>query len=340
MQELRLEVFGRVQGVGFRRFVRRNALAFSLKGYVRNLESGSVFVLAQGPRKSLNGFISRVQQGPFLSKITELSCKFVSVTENHSDFVIRTDASFVKDQHAAFTQLGKNLRLKSITSPVHVAIIPDGNRRWAHERGLNSWEGHRVSASYNRISDLLKEARRLGIRHISFWGFSTENWKRDKKEIAEVFNLIIGMLKNFQHDLLVSKTRFKHFGRKDRLPPELISEIHKLEEKTCEFTEHNLYLFLDYGGRDEIVRAVNKALQSKSSSITEDQFSNYLDTNSIPDPDLIIRTSGEHRLSGFMPYQGVYAEYYFTDLHFPEFGPEELFKAVYEFSQRKRRFGK
>ena len=186
---------------------------------------------------------------------------------------------------------------------------------------------------------LSNEAKKLGIEYISFWGFSTENWKRDKKEVDIIFKILDNALDEFEEEFLEKKIRFRHFGRKDRISKKLLVKIKKLEEKTKNFKEFNVQLCLDYGGRDELLRTMNKLLKGKKKKIDEQTFSNSLDSQGVPDPDLIIRTSGEQRLSGLMPFQAIYAELYFTKKNFPDFDKKELRKAVKEFGRRKRRFG-
>ncbi len=224
--------------------------------------------------------------------------------------------------------------------PLHVSIIPDGNRRWAKSKGLIASEGHRRAGSYEHMKDLFESARDMGIKYLSFWGFSTENWKRDKKEIDELFSLISKAVKEWRKEAAKNKIRFRHIGRRDRLPKEIVKELESLEEETKEFSDFNVQLCLDYGGRDEIIRAMNKIINSGIKEVDESSFSKFLDTDSVPEPDLVIRTSGEIRTSGFMPFQSVYSELYFTDLHFPDFDSCELRKAVEEFGKRKRNFGK
>ena len=222
--------------------------------------------------------------------------------------------------------------------PLHITIIPDGNRRWAISKRLDKLEGY-SKVDYAYLESLLLEAKKLGTKYISLWIFSTENWKRSKIEINFLFNHFLKNVGKLLDGSLRNKIRIKHLGRKDRLPKKVIESLDLLESKTKSFDEFTVLLCLDYGGRDEIVRALNKALKSGISEIEEENLSNYLDSAGIPDPDLIIRTSGEKRLSGFMPYQSVYSEFYFTDVHFPDFGPQQLREAVEEFSSRKRRFG-
>lgn len=222
--------------------------------------------------------------------------------------------------------------------PVHVVIIPDGNRRWARARGLKPWEGHYKSGSYDNLISLFREAKRLGVKYLSIWAFSTENWKRDKKEVDILLNLTLKRIMDFSKEIHNEKIRFRHIGRKDRIPVKLVRELEKLEKETAGYNESNVQLLLDYGGRDEIIRAVNKLIKN-GKEVGESEFSEALDTFDIPDVDLIIRTSGEKRLSGLMPFQGVYSELYFIDKHFPEFTAEDLRIAVEDFSNRKRNFG-
>ena len=148
------------------------------------------------------------------------------------------------------------------------------------------------------------------------------------------------ILKEFEEKAIVKEIKFKHLGRKDRLPKKVIKAIEELEKATEKFDKFYVQICMDYGGRDEIVRAVNKLLRAGVHEVKEDDIDRYLDSSGIPDPDLIIRTSGEKRISGFMPYQATYSELYFTDVNFPDFGPDELRKAVEDFSKRKRTFGR
>lgn len=223
--------------------------------------------------------------------------------------------------------------------PQHVSIIPDGNRRWARKHRLEIWAGHRVAGNYDNLNSLFSEARRLGVKYLSIWGFSTENWKRNKKEIDIIFEVVYKGLERCLQEAKKEKVSFKHIGRKDRLPKKVVQILEKLENETREFNENYVLLCLDYGGRDEIVRTVNKILKSGKKEINEKDFAEYLDTSGIPYPDLIIRTGGEKRLSGFMPFQSDYAELYFTKTYFPDFDAKKLRKAVKEFSKRARRFG-
>jgi len=225
--------------------------------------------------------------------------------------------------------------------PNHVAIIADGNRRWARERKLPLLEGHRKGAETMKL--LTKKAKVLGIKIMSFWVFSTDNWKRTQEEVGYLMRLFEEMIESQIKDAIVEKTRIVHLGRKDRLPRSLRKKMESAEEKTKHFTEHFFCVALDYGGKDEVIRAINKlSNQDKKTSITEEDISSHLDTSVLPnpEPDLVIRTSGEERTSGFMIWQTTYSEYYFSPLLFPDFNGEALEKAIGDYTERKRRFGK
>jgi undecaprenyl diphosphate synthase len=225
--------------------------------------------------------------------------------------------------------------------PKHVAIIPDGNRRWAKERGLPSQAGH--LRGYERITEISHVAQDLGIKTMTIWGLSTENWlQREKAEVDQLFAIFIKALRLMAREARKRNIHIRHLGRKDRLPAMIINYLRKLEESTLANSTYQLNIALDYGGRDEILRAVGKMLDSglTSNDLTEELFGQYLDTGDSPDPDLIIRTSGEQRLSGLMPWQGTYAEYYFSPLYLPDFGAEQFRQAIDEYGQRHRRFGK
>lgn len=226
----------------------------------------------------------------------------------------------------------------------HVAIIPDGNRRWAKARGLPTIEGHRQGAK--RAHELLKSVRKFNIKYLTLWGLSTENWiKRSPNEVKYLISLFSHQLKQYQKELVKHEIRFIHIGRKDRLPNDFVNLIKQTEEISKNFDKWYLIIGFDYGGQDEIVRACQKIARDVANGklaipdITPDLFYSYTDTPNIPPVDLIIRTSGEKRLSGLYPFQGVYAELYFTDIYFPDFTQEEFEKAVKDYYNRQRRFG-
>jgi undecaprenyl diphosphate synthase len=186
---------------------------------------------------------------------------------------------------------------------------------------------------------IFDEVKKFGVKYVSFWGFSTENWKREKEENDKLFGVLLKNAEGFLEHAHKNKIRFRHIGRKDRLSKELINSLEKLEKETEKYSDYNVQLCIDYGGRDELLRAVNKLLNMKAKKVSEEQFSKILDTHDIPDPDVIVRTSGEKRLSGYMPWQGVYAELIFINKHFPDFNAEDVKEVIQEFSRRKRRFG-
>jgi len=222
--------------------------------------------------------------------------------------------------------------------PAHVALIPDGNRRWAVSKGLIKTEGYK-KINYKHLEDLFLEAKDLGVKYISIWIFSTENWKRSRMEVNFLFKHFLNNADDLLKGAKKHKVRIRHLGRKDRLPSKVIDVLRKLEEQTASFSDFNIQLCFDYGGRDEIIRAVNKIIQEGMKEINEEEFSKFLDTKDVPDVDLIIRTSNEQRTSGLMPFQSTYAELYFTDVHFPDFDAGELRKAIEEYKNRQRRFG-
>lgn len=231
---------------------------------------------------------------------------------------------------------------KNTVVPNHIAMILDGNRRWARARGLKPWEGH--YNGYLAIEKLAKAVRSLGVHTFTVWAWSTENWDRPQDEIDGIMNLFRKALKEKESDFHKEKVALVHLGRKDRLPADIRNELIRIESDTKKYAKHHIYnLAVDYGGRSEIVRATQKAIESgiNSSELDEKSFEKFLDTygQPYPNPDLFIRTSGEQRTSGLMPWQMVYAEYLFADVHLPDFSPEHLRNAILDFSRRRRRFG-
>lgn len=338
MNELQIELYGRVQGVAFRETVRKYARKEGVKGYVMNKDDGDVFVCAQGRKDKLAKLLVWLQESPGLSKVTGLTYHWKSSSQAYESFSVVKKNSFLIDQAKSFLNLGKKILGTRRIIPKHVAIIPDGNRRWAKSKGMQASFGHYYAGSYSHVRSLLQEAQRLGAHYLSLWGFSTENWTRESMEQKAIFELILRSIPHLREDAHSYKISFKHVGRKDRMPRRLLDELKRLEEDTARYRDFCVVLCLDYGGRDEIIRAIAKAMKS-GKKISEKTFENYLDTKGIPDPDLVIRTSGEQRTSGFMPYQAAYSELYFSDKYFPDFGPEDLRKAIDEYGRRQRRFG-
>jgi len=230
---------------------------------------------------------------------------------------------------------------KNTKIPDHIAMILDGNRRWARARGLAPWEGHK--GGYKALREVAKAARDLGVHTFTIWAFSTENWDRPKEEIDQIFKLLESGLKEFSKEAHKEKIRLVHLGRKDRFPEYLVDAICKVETETKDYDIFILNLALDYGGRDEILRAVRSIVKDKikAQDINEEIFSSYLDTHGqpYPNPDLFIRTSGEQRTSGLLPWQMTYTEFYWEDCHLPDFTPKHLVNAILDYSRRRRRFG-
>jgi undecaprenyl diphosphate synthase len=230
---------------------------------------------------------------------------------------------------------------KGTIVPDHIAVVMDGNGRWARSKGLPPTKGHEAGA--RAVFDVIKASRDLGVHTITLWGFSTENWKRPPKEVAKILSIVLYFLNKERATFKKEGVRLIHLGRKDRLPFELRTMIGRMEDETRKYDKHVLNLAIDYGGRDEIIRAMQKMIKDgvNSNEITEDKFASYLDTSDqpYPYPDLFIRTSGEQRTSGFLPWQMTYTEFYFEEDHLPDMTPDKLRQAILDFSRRRRRFG-
>ncbi len=227
-----------------------------------------------------------------------------------------------------------------LNSPKHVAIIMDGNRRWAKAKGLNPVKGHEAAVK-NAIEPIIRYLADKKIPYVTFWAFSTENWIRDEEEIKAIFNIFRMGLSTIALNLIKNGARFRLLGDINKFPKDIAQKSLDLISKSEANTTITTTFALNYGGRDEIIRAVKKIVSDKvpAEKVTEELFSSYLDTAGIPDPDLIIRTGGELRTSGYLPWQAVYAELYFTPILFPDFTPLELEKALTDYSSRDRRFG-
>ena len=225
--------------------------------------------------------------------------------------------------------------------PDHIALILDGNRRWARAKGKKPWEGH--AAGYEAVKKVAQASRDLGVHTFTVWAWSTDNWERSTIEIKKIFNLFRKGIKEMEKELHREQVKFVHLGKKDRFPKDISNTLSRLEEDTSHYNRHVFNLAMDYGGRDEIVRAVKKIIEDgvTKDDINEELFSKYLDTASQPYPnvDLFIRTSGEQRTSGLLPWQMVYSEYYWECDPLPDFSPKKLREAILDYSRRRRRFG-
>ncbi len=246
--------------------------------------------------------------------------------------------------------------------PKHIAIIMDGNRRWAKRQGLNAVGGHNYVVD-KVVEPLIARCGELGVQYLTLWAFSTENWKRDGDEVNGIMQLFKRALIEKVEGFVKRGARLRMIGDMSRFSPELQVGMRKAMEMSEKNDKITVTFALNYGGRDEILRAVKKYMESTEGSdlpsqarvepppkgqtpggdehlLSEQVLSQYMDTAGMPDPELIIRTGGEQRLSGFLPWQSVYSEFYFTEVLMPEFSPEELEKAIEDYQGRQRRFGK
>jgi undecaprenyl diphosphate synthase len=228
-------------------------------------------------------------------------------------------------------------------TPRHVAIIMDGNGRWAKARGLPRGAGHERGVEALRRT--VEAAGDMGIRYLTVFSFSTENWRRPAGEVNALFGLLRAYVRRDLERLKRDGVRVRVAGSRENLPDDLRELVDRAEHETCDNVRFHLTVAFNYGGREEIVRAVQSIASEVASGrlmpqqITENRFSNSLDTSELPDPDLLIRTSGERRLSNFLLWQCAYSELVFTDVLWPDFGAEALAKAVTEYAQRERRYG-
>lgn len=227
--------------------------------------------------------------------------------------------------------------------PNHIAIILDGNGRWAKKRGMPRSFGH-VKGCEN-LEDICEVAKELGVKYLTVYAFSTENWKRSKEEVDGLMKLFRNYLKKCIKISQKNNMRVKVIGDITAFDSDIQESIEKLEDFSKDFTDLHFQIALNYGSRDEITRAVNRMLEDQKAGkletpVSEDTISGYLDTAGLPDPDLMIRTSGEQRLSNYLMWQHAYSEFYFTDTPWPEFNKAELVKAIEAYTSRDRRYGK
>lgn len=230
--------------------------------------------------------------------------------------------------------------MKNVHIPAHIAIIMDGNGRWAKQRGLNRTNGHK--AGTEAVRAVVTRCRELGVKHLTLYTFSKENWSRPKAEIKTLFELLTSFLTKEEKSLKEQGIRLKVLGELDDIPLAVRQLLKHVMRQTKNCTNITLNLALNYSGREDILRAT-RAMVSKGiapDAINEETFANELWTAGQPDPDLIIRTSGELRLSNYLLFQCAYSELYFTDIYWPDFTPDELDKAIKELNHRQRRFGK
>jgi len=232
--------------------------------------------------------------------------------------------------------------MASINIPNHIAIIPDGNRRWAKAHNLPSLAGHKKG--FDVAVKIGRKIRSMGVNTLTMWAFSTENWNRSREEVSYLMKMYEIFIEKNLKEALKEKIRIIHIGRKDRLPKNLLAKIKNSVDKTKDFKNYILNIALDYGGRDEILRTIKKMGNGKwkMENLSENNFNQFLDTHDqpYPNPDLIIRTSGEQRTSGLMIWQAAYSEYIFLQKHFPDLNDKDIEMVIEEYSSRQRRFGK
>ena len=227
--------------------------------------------------------------------------------------------------------------------PDHVALILDGNGRWAKKRGLPRTMGHKEGCV--TVEKTVEIAARMGIRYLTVYGFSTENWKRSVEEVGALMQLFRYYMVRLLKIAKANNVRVKMIGERSRFDRDIVEGINRLERETKDNTGLTFVIAVNYGGRDEIVRAARRMAEDleqgriEKEEITEQSFASYLDTAGIPDPDLLIRTSGELRLSNYLLWQLAYTEIYVTDCLWPDFDKEELEKAIAAYNKRDRRFG-
>ncbi len=236
-----------------------------------------------------------------------------------------------------------NKKKKNIPVPNHIAIIMDGNGRWAKKRGLPRTAGHAAGAeSFRRIANY---CRTLGVKYLTVYAFSTENWKRSEEEVSGIMKLLGTYLAEALRDMEKNHVRFCFFGDLSRLSPELQELCRNAMEASSEYHDVQVNFCLNYGGRDEIVNAARSFAEDVAKGVrqpqdlTEEILSGYLYSADVPDPELIIRPSGEMRTSNFLLWQSAYSEYVFMDVLWPDFGPKDLDLAIEEYNRRNRRFG-
>jgi undecaprenyl diphosphate synthase len=226
-------------------------------------------------------------------------------------------------------------------TPTCLGLIMDGNRRWAKARGLPAFEGHRHG--YEKLNDLLSWCKEAGVKHVAVYAFSTENWKRTEEEVGYLMRLFREVLFKETERFMKENGRVKFIGQKERFDEDIREGMEKMERDTSG-GEYNFYVCISYGGRAEILSAVKNIAKEKTPeeirALTEEDFGELLWTKEMPDPDIIIRTGGEKRLSNFLTWQGVYSELFFSNTLWPEFSKEEFTGILEEYAKRERRRGK
>lgn len=239
--------------------------------------------------------------------------------------------------------MAKEYLLENLNIPQHVAIILDGNGRWAKKRMLPRNMGHVQGAK--TVEQICEDAHDLGVKYLTVYAFSTENWSRPENEVAAIMKLLRNYLKDCIKRANTNDMRVRVIGERGRLDEDIRQKIEELEKSTSKNTGLNFTIGINYGSRDEMIRGMRKMAEDVKAGkylpdeIDEKLYESYLDTAGIPDPDLLIRTSGEQRLSNYLLWQMAYTEFYFTDVLWPDFNKDELYQAILQYNKRQRRFG-
>ena len=234
--------------------------------------------------------------------------------------------------------MNREIMKADIVNPNHICIIMDGNGRWASMKGLSRTEGHK--AGVDSVRRIIKHCSKIDIEYLTLFTFSQENWNRPKTEVLSLMKLLVSSLNSELKLMIENNIRFKVIGNLDQLDLITKKSLLKAESSTSSNTGLNLCLAISYGGRQEIITAINKIIDSKQDCINEKDFSNFLYTANIPDPDLLIRTGDEYRISNFLLWQMAYTEIYFSKVFWPDFKEKDLDCAIKDFKSRERRFGK
>jgi len=227
--------------------------------------------------------------------------------------------------------------LEDLRIPQHVAIIMDGNGRWGKARGKKRTFGHKAGAeTLETIARIYSDA---GVKYVTVYAFSTENWRRSQEEVSYLMTLMRQYLKQSIKNAKKDNMRVRVIGRKEELAPDIHKSIEELEASSKDYTGLNLQLAINYGGRDEIIRGVNAYMVENDEPLNEDKLADYLDTAGIPDPELMVRTSGEYRTSNFLLWQLAYSEFFFLDKYWPDFSEADVLASIRYYNRRERRFG-
>lgn len=240
-------------------------------------------------------------------------------------------------------RINKNVAIDRNNIPQHIAVIMDGNGRWAKQRGLSRSFGHREGAKV--VKKVIEEAYDLGVRYLTFFAFSSENWNRPKEEVDELMKLYLEYLKSAENETSDRNVRVRIIGSREGLSKEIVDQINKIEANTMKRDRMTLNIALNYGGRQDLLQAVRRIVDDVQNGlldkdkITCEELQKRLYTEDIPDPDLLIRTSGEMRISNFLIWQCSYTEFYFSPVLWPDFREKHLHEAILEYQRRNRRFG-